>query len=141
LSLQKPTRVAILVRGNSSYHGQLAPNIIEHALLMLGIPGTKAFFLACEDWGRTIIFIFDLFNDSYDCRTAHHACDMTVIMVSLGGKNEKKWFALPAEKEQVNKGIADLHNLNGWEARPPYFASHDRGAVPTYPSPRDTTML
>jgi hypothetical protein len=141
LSLQQPTRIAIFVRGNSSYHEQSTSIVTEHALQLLGIAGTPHAFLACENWGRTIIYLLDIFHESYIFESAHHVCDMTVIMVSLGGRNEKKWLALPAEKKQVNEGIAKLHNLNGWDTRPPYFANHDRGAVPVNDSPRDATML
>jgi len=70
-------------------------------------------FLACEQWGRTIIYLLGIFHECYIFEDAHHVCDMTVIMVSLGGRNEKKWLASPAEKKQVNEGIAKLHNLNG----------------------------
>jgi hypothetical protein len=140
--LRQPTRVTVLVTGSSEYREELAPVIIEHALSTLGIPKTETLFLAREDWGRPIHLVFDIYHASYDFDTAHIiAHDMPVIMVSLGKKNDRMWFAAPPLAEQVNRTIAELHNLNGWGKRPPYFIDHARGAVPAYDSPRDVTVL
>lgn len=140
LSLQQPTRVAVLVRGHSEYITEPAPVIIRHVLSILGIPGTETLYLACEDWGRTIHFVFDIFHASYDFDTAHVIHDITVFVVSLG-RTEGRWFAQPSLKEQVNKDIAQIHCSNGWEERPPFYATHARGAVPIYDNPRITKTL
>jgi hypothetical protein len=135
--LQQPARVLVIVRGNSGYRKEPPREIIEHVLSMFNIPKTKFLFLASEDWGRTIHVVFDLYHTSYDFDTAHIAHKMHVVMVSLGGKQERKWFASSSDAEMVNKRIAELHNFNGWVTRPPFFANHASGAVPIYDSPRD----
>jgi hypothetical protein len=139
--LQQPTRVAVLVRGNSRYREEPDSVIIEHALSILDIPGTKTLYLAREDWGRTVQLVFDVFHDSYNFHDAHKAHDITVVIVSLGGRNEKHFYASLPQEEEVNGAIAKLHNLNGWEVRPPYFATHAQGKVPEYDNPRDVEML
>jgi hypothetical protein len=139
--LQQPTRVVVSVRGNSQYRVKPDPVIIEHALSILNIPDTQTLYLAREDWGRTVQLVFDVFHDSYDFHNAHNAHDITVVIVSLGGRNEKHFCASGSDKEKVNREIAKLHNLNGWEVRPPYLATHARGKVPEYDSPRDVEML
>jgi hypothetical protein len=140
-SLQQPTRVAVIVHGNSEYREKPTSVTIEHVLSMLGIPRTEVLYLAKEDWGRTMHLVFDLYHASYNFDKAHIADEMHVIMVSLGGRQERKWFASSSEAALVNKGIAALHNYNGWKTRPPFFANHAAGAIPTYDSPRDLTFL
>jgi hypothetical protein len=136
-SHQQPTRVAVIVRGNSEYREQPPSTIIDHVLSMLGTPETEVLYLAREDWGRTVHLVFDLYHASYNFHEAHVVDEMRVIMVTLGGKQERKSFASSSEAALVNDRIAKLHNYNGWETWPPFFADHSEGAVPTYDSPRD----
>lgn len=136
-SLGEPTRVLVLVRGNSKYHGEPDSVIIEHALSILDISGAQSLYLAREDWGRTIQFVFDIFHASYDFTTAHTIHDIAVVVVSLGEKNERRWFASRPQQKEVNKTVAHLHDLNGWETRPPYLANHANGAIPVYDNPRN----
>jgi hypothetical protein len=125
------------VHGKSDHRKKPPSGIIEHVFSVLGIPKTEPFLLATEDWGRILHLVFDLHHTSYDFDTAHIAHKMHVVMVSLGGKQERKWFASSSDAEMVNKRIAELHNFNGWVTRPPFFANHASGAVPIYDSPRD----
>jgi hypothetical protein len=140
-SIHQPTRVAVVVRGNSKYHAESDSVIIEHALSILEIPGTETLYLAREDWGTTIQLVFDVFHGLYEFNNAHDVHDMTVVIVSLGKRNEKRFFAPPSLEKEINKTIAMLHNLNGWKTRPPYFANHAQGQVPVYDSPRDVDKL
>lgn len=98
-SLQRPIRIAVFVRGISSCHEQSAPIVIEHALQLLGIAGNPSAFLACENWGRTIIYLLDTFHESYIFEDVHHVCDMTVIMVSLGERNQTKGTCFTCREE------------------------------------------
>lgn len=140
-SLEEPTRVLVLVRGNSKYHAEPDSVIIEHALSILDISGAQTLYLAREDWGRTIQFVFDVFHASYDFTTAHGIHDIAVVVVSLGGKNERRWFASRPQQQEVNETVAHIHDLNGWETRPPYLANHVNGAIPVYDNPRNMSDL
>jgi hypothetical protein len=128
------------VHGKSDFRQKPHSDIIKHVLSVLGIPKTEPFLLATEDWGRTLHLVFDLHHTSYDFDTAHIAHEIHVVMVLLGGKKEKEWVALPREAEQVNNRIAQLHNFNGWDKRPPFNAKHTSSEAPTYDNPRDVQV-
>ena len=126
----------VVVRQKSPYYEKSDATIIERALSILGIPGTATLYLAREDWDRCKNFVFDVFHASYNFDTAHQAVEVTVIMVTLGGKKDSKWLANPILKTQVNEQIAELHESNGWKNQPPFFVNRAGGAIPMYESPR-----
>jgi hypothetical protein len=83
----------------------------------------------------------DIYHALYDFDIAHIVHAMHIVMILLGGSKEKKWFAPSTDAEPVNKRIAQLHNLNGWETWLPFFVKYTSGAVSTYDGPRDVKVL
>ncbi|KAJ2891079.1 hypothetical protein MKZ38_000946 [Zalerion maritima] len=140
------TRVFISVSRKSSHYDSAwdSPNpVVRFALQVVKDCNLLSYnklptprLLAKERWQR-IHIVFDIFNDSYDPKTAHLAGqnDLPVVAVYLGG-TDKASIAPSPLKEEVNKSIRNLHDWNGNESQAPFVVDHAKGNVPTYPNPR-----
>ncbi|KAF2192042.1 hypothetical protein K469DRAFT_346681 [Zopfia rhizophila CBS 207.26] len=142
LASHEPTRVAIFARKTSRFWSAASPTtVIQEALSVLGLSGTKYTFLVNEKWSRLNIFVFDVFHDTYKVDTGHLLCDLPVIIVDYAREKCTLYMAPSFRRSQINVGVAEHHNLNGWQAEPPFFADHTLSKPPSYDSPRDTALL
>ena len=141
LTLHVPTRVIVLVRRKAQLSGQPPSAIFEDVLSTLGLSDTRVLFLVHERWERLDIFVFDLFHTSYNVEFGHWSSSLPVIVVDYGHTKQRTSIAYSIMREQVNDGVAQHRNLNGWHGRPPYMADHTLPEPPSYDCPRDTRLL
>lgn len=90
-----------------------------------------------NDGLRTFI-VFDIFHTDYDCATAHlpEHNDLPVLVVHLSRRGLHARTAESGLRRRVNRETAEAHNLNGWDAAPPYTVDLTT-MVPIYMNPRD----
>ncbi|KND87661.1 hypothetical protein TOPH_07692 [Tolypocladium ophioglossoides CBS 100239] len=100
-------------------------------------------FVARERWGPRTHIVFDIFNLDYDPDVAHieGRNDLSVITIffTRGTDMVVSDAGMPVANA-VNKGIRDIHDLEGLNSRPPFSTDHANGSVPTYPNPRVTEV-
>ncbi|TAQ84305.1 hypothetical protein B7494_g7366 [Chlorociboria aeruginascens] len=107
--------------------------------LSSGTPSQPAYrFLAAELWGRRIQIVFDVNHHKYEYETAHILAENNLPVFRLQSATNAASLIRDTDLDiRVNERIAQLHNLNGTKARPPYIADHTQGADPVvYLAPR-----
>ncbi|KAH8731591.1 hypothetical protein GQ44DRAFT_671594 [Phaeosphaeriaceae sp. PMI808] len=139
LNSRIPTRVAVFVRSKSPLYPHPPDEVVKAACSTLNIPihDSHPMLLVIEKWDKLDVLAFDIFHATYDPSTAHHVADVPVVLVDYGKRYSVVKAASPDFKKEVNVAVAREHNLNGWDARPPYVADHTGARVPTYPNPRN----
>lgn len=83
--------------------------------------------------------VIDINNFDYNFDTAHRT--ETIFPVYVVWQHQKRgWFNIrwPQEDGPLATKLADLHNLNGFDARTPFLANYNTRMV--YDSPREFSM-
>ena len=113
--------------------------MVKAACSTLGIPinDSHLTLLVIEKWEKLDVLAFDVFHAAYNPLTAHHEVSLPVVLVDFGKRYSVVKPAGPEFQKEVNVAVAREHNLNGWDATPPYIADHTGTKVPTYPNPRN----
>ena len=94
-------------------------------------------FLAAERWGRRILIVFDINHHRYEWETAHTLVENNLPVFQLHSTNPANLIRNTVLDGRIITRIAQLHNLNGIIARPPYITDHTQGADPiVYKAPR-----
>ena len=91
--------------------------------------------LAIQKWPELAILIFDVFHDDYDVSTAHRKAHLPVFIVGCGKRFSYVGVASPQFRERVNVNVAEKHNYNGWDGKPPYFEDRQVWCHRTIPIP------
>ncbi|KAH8707027.1 hypothetical protein GQ44DRAFT_777594 [Phaeosphaeriaceae sp. PMI808] len=140
---RKPTRVAVFLRRKSSLYPNAYDEVAQKACSTLGVPYNESGhkLLAIQKWQQLTILAFDIFNDDYDASTAHHKVNLPVLLVDYGKRLSYVRIASPELRESINIHVANQHNYNGWDGKPPYFEDQTGSVPPKYYNPRDTSML
>lgn len=94
-----------------------------------------------QKWQHYTIIVFDIFYSAYDSSTAHCKIDLPVLRVEHSGKKISASKSSITFQDQVNDQVAKLHNLNGWDRKPPYYEDQASHELRKYPTPRDTSIL
>ncbi|KAF2254343.1 hypothetical protein BU26DRAFT_136779 [Trematosphaeria pertusa] len=143
LNTRKPTRIAVFVRAKSPLYPLLPDQVVRTACSTLGVSAGDSHPtpLVVEKWDRLDVLAFDVFHAAYNPSTAHHEASLPVVLVDYGKRYSVVKAAGPDFQKEVNVAVAREHNLNGWDARPPYVVDHTGTKVPTYPNPRDLITL
>ena len=87
------------------------------------------------------ISFFDLWNNGYNWAMAHHKVDLPVLLIDYGKKHSSVRVGGRKFRDEVNDFVADLYELHGWGAEPPYFQDQTGPGVPTYGNPRSMNVL
>lgn len=96
----------------------------------------RILFLAIEIRGDRTYMAVDINNFNYNFDTAHEA--MTILPVYVVWQHKKKgWFNVrwPQEDGPLATKLAELHNLNGFNAITPFLANYNTRIV--YENPRE----
>jgi len=98
--------------------------------------------LVKKNWGTRVFIVFDIFNKDYDPAEGHRPehNNLPVLVAHFSRKGEDVRIAESGLRMQVNKQTAEAHNLNGWDAVPPYVVDHTTTTVPVYMNPRDVSV-
>jgi hypothetical protein len=137
-------RVAVFLRKKSPLYSLGTDDVVPRACRTLGIDplASRAELMTICKWDRLTIFVFNLWYDGYEWRTAHHQVDLPVVLVDYG---KRLAFAKVCGHEfcdEVSQFVARQHELHGWDAHPPYLQDHTiPGVVPTYPNPRCVKLV
>jgi hypothetical protein len=147
---KSPKRVLISVGSKSSYLSEAwdqPEEMIQTSLRILlekkalSPSPADVLYVAKERWGPRTHIVFDIFNHDYDPDVAHieGRNDLPVITIffTRGTDVVVSDAGMPVANA-VNKGIRDIHDLEGLNSRPPFSTDHANGNVPTYPNPRVT---
>ncbi|KAK5220318.1 hypothetical protein LTR47_011236 [Exophiala xenobiotica] len=98
--------------------------------------------LAKEKWHHRIFIVYDIGNDAYDAASAHRPDQNTFAVISVHLSTKMiATYAPPAIRQEVNRSIAFAHNANGVGSVPPFEEDHTCSDPPTYPDPRDPSLL
>jgi hypothetical protein len=94
--------------------------------------------LVKKNWGIRVYIVFDIFNTDYDPAKGHlpERNNLPVLIVHFSRKGVHTRVAEPGLRQRVNNETAEAHNLNGWDAVPPFVTDHTT-TVPIYMNPRD----
>ncbi|KAF1957431.1 hypothetical protein CC80DRAFT_547337 [Byssothecium circinans] len=144
LKSRKPTRIAVFVRTKSPLHSHPPDEVVKAACSTLDIPiigDSHPTLLVIEKWDRLDIFAFDVYHTAYNPSTAHHEASLPVVLVDYGKRYSVVKAAGAQFQKEVNIAVAREHDLNGWDATPPYIVDHTGTRVPTYPNPRSLITL
>ena len=132
---------------NTSHLWQLASTsskeIIDKALSALHVEPREAQFkfLVNDKWPLLNIFVFDLHHEAYRSASAHYIERLPVVIVDYGRQRTDVSIAGSFIRDQTNTRVAELHNLNGWDSKPPFFADYTSSKRLSYQKPRDTSLL
>lgn len=137
---QQATRVVVLISPNSTL-AKAAPShdrVIQDAfanlkLSPINVPHT---YLLNQIWDIVNVFVIDLYHAKYDFATAHIKEDLPVIFVNYSRRKVYVSVASRTRRDQINRDVAMMHEVNGWDERPPFVEDHTMGKVPCYPNPR-----
>ncbi|KAF2001682.1 hypothetical protein P154DRAFT_157876 [Amniculicola lignicola CBS 123094] len=140
---QKPTRVAVILRRKSPLYPTAYEEVVQKACSTLDVPHSESCskLLAIQKWQQSTILVLDIFNDDYDESTAHHKVNLPVLLVDYGKRLSYVRVASPDLQDRINTHVANQHNYNGWDGKPPYFEDQTGAVPPKYYNPRDTSML
>lgn len=143
LRSRKPTRIAVLVRNKSHLWSSASKKTIEEALSILHVELSEGRhkFLVAEKWPLLDIFVFDVYHDAYEIAFAHLSSKLPVVVVNYGRKGPLASVTPSFRRDQVNLRVAEHHNLNGWKCQPPFYADYTSPKLPSYNSPRNTSLL
>jgi hypothetical protein len=147
-----PVRVLVTI-GNRSPHWDSAW-LEPHKITAIATEAVKSsklcplrdepsiLLLATEKWHNQIFIVYDIDNHTYNAATAHKPDQNTcaVIFVRLG-RNATTTFATPSTRQEVNRSVASMHNVNGVGSVPPFEEDHTGCDPPTYPDPRESSLL
>ncbi|KAF2454721.1 hypothetical protein BDY21DRAFT_366119 [Lineolata rhizophorae] len=143
LEARKAARVAVFVRKSSPLYTISSNEVVKAACstLKISIDDSHPTLLFIDKCERLDILVFDVFHVGYVPSTAHHEASLPVVLVDCGKRYSVIKAASEEFRKEVNVSIARQHNLNGWDGKPPYTADHTGPKPPTYPNPRDPSML
>lgn len=148
MALENSVRVLTSVSHESPFWSQPCDSIIPSIIQLLtdkklyksvgdSPPDTK--LLAIKKWKTRIFFTFDICNDDYDFKSGHKLEEKQnnlPVLVAYLGKGHKVYQAIPGVRNRVNKEIALLHDVNGYDAALPFLEDHTSTTFPQYPNPR-----
>jgi len=97
--------------------------------------------LVKKNWGIRVYVVLDIYNKDYDPSTGHlpEHNNLPVLVVHFTRKGVHTRVAETGLRRRVNEETAEAHNLNGWDAIPPYVVDHTT-TVPVYMNPRDISI-
>lgn len=142
--LKQPVRMCISLTESSPYWD--APkSTLEHVLKEIGCGSScskEAKFLVEQKWEKHVFLIYDFFYADYDQATAHLPEKNRIPVLKVDSRAEMTiQIAKPAFRARVNRDVAWIHNVNGYDAGPPYLDDHSGGQVPVHKEPRDVDLL
>lgn len=149
---ESPIRIVVTISHRSTYWTSawdepheviaIATQAVKDSRLHLLPNQASPLLLAKEKWPHQIFIVYDIGNELYDAASAHRPDLNTfaVILVRLTTKVNVT-CATPAIRQEVNNAIAFAHNATGVGSVPPFEEDHTGGDVPTYPNPRDPSLL
>ena len=140
LQAQTPTRVAILLKRRSPLYSSSPDTVVSAACAALDVPCNYR-LLVIQKWPQLTILVFDVFHSAYDCSTAHHKADIPVLCFDYSPQNSCCKQPSDDFRNQINNYVAKMHNLNGWDQKPPYTEDLTSQEPRTYRNPRDTSIL
>jgi hypothetical protein len=149
---ESPVRILVTISNRSTYWASAWEE--PHKVMAIATQAVKdsglhplqnqvsPLLLAKEKWPHQIFIVYDIGNDLYDAASAHRPDQNTfpVILVRLATKASAT-CATPAIRQEVNSAVAFAHNANGVGSVPPFEEDHTGCDAPTYPDPRDPSLL
>lgn len=93
-------------------------------------------FIAVERWDSRVYIVFDLFNINYNYHDAHLDGKNELPVIMVRQRDDIIKAKGPQTIRRVGNELRDIHDMNGWDKRPPYKIDHANGAYPVYYSPR-----
>ncbi|KAJ5626709.1 hypothetical protein N7528_004136 [Penicillium herquei] len=151
---QKPTRVLVMISERNTTYWERAWSTPEDIILpALEVLQTKKLvdytnseqpefrLLAKQRWRTRVWLVFDISHTSYDASEGHlpEKNILPVLIVRLGKKSQA-FSAEGPTRNQINEGVARLHNLTGPHSVPPFEVDYTLGA-PCYSNARDVSLL
>lgn len=138
IATQTATRIVVILRRGCVHRTKPSSEIIAIVLQALCTNVEEYLLLVEEYWDRHDVLVFDLFHTDYSWENGHIKSELPVVCVDFSRTSQRISIASPMLREEVNKEVASHHNLNGWDAHPPYTADHTLGRYPSYANPRST---
>lgn len=97
--------------------------------------------LVIQKWPQFTVLVFDVFHTTYNVSTAHHKADIPVLHFDHGSQYSSCKWPSNEFRDLINKEVAKMHNLNGWDRKPPYIEDQTSTEPRRYENPRDTSLL
>ncbi|GIK00116.1 hypothetical protein Aspvir_004134 [Aspergillus viridinutans] len=94
----------------------------------------RILFLAIEIWGDRTYMAVDINNYDYNFDTAHK--NKTILPVYVLWQHRRRGWVMirwPQEDERLATKLADLHNVNGFDATTPFLENYNTRIVHANP--------
>ncbi|KAL5400243.1 hypothetical protein PMIN03_012547 [Paraphaeosphaeria minitans] len=140
LQTQTPTRVAVLLKKRSPLYSSSPDAVVSTTCATLNASCDYK-LLVIQKWPQFTVLVFDISNSAYDFSTAHQKANIPVLHFDYGSQHTSYKWPSSDFQNLINDQVAKMHNLNGWDRRPPYIEDHTSSEPRTYENPRDTSML
>lgn len=95
---------------------------------------SRVLFLAIEVRPERTHMVIDINNDEYNFATAHETKNIIPVYVLRRKRGRWVQFRWPPGDKLLNEEVASLHELNGFDAKTPFFANHHTQVA--YANPR-----
>lgn len=94
----------------------------------------RVLFLAIDVWSERTFIVIDINHHDYDFGTAHKAKTVFPVFVLRQHGRRQDWVLIrcPQEDEPLGAQLADLHNVNGFDATP-FLENHNSRIVHANP--------
>ncbi|KAJ5626712.1 hypothetical protein N7528_004139 [Penicillium herquei] len=146
---QRPYRVLVIISKRSAYWEQAWSATEEIMLPVVKLLQDKNLLqptidnnppelrLLAKQRRLHVFFVFDIANTAYDFAEAHlpKQNQLPVLIVRMSSRNHG-YSANPAQRNEINNRIAEIHNHEGWNSFPPFAVDYTVGP-PTYMNPRN----
>lgn len=111
--------------------------IVQAALPILSANENDSKLLTFARWPSTSTVVFDLYHTSYNFGTAHHQEQIPVVALQFqsADMNIRVGMVLGEKCKEVNKKVAHLHDMHGYEELP-IVENHLNGNYPCWMNPR-----
>jgi len=153
VTTQTATRVLLMVSHNNplfaeswSSTEELIPKALDtlkerHLIYHQGYTKVPWTILVKKNMGIRVFVVFDIFNKDYDSAKGHLPShnNLPVVVIHFSRKGVHTRIAESGLRQRVNNETAEAHNLNGWDAGPPYVVDHTT-TVPIHMNPRDISV-
>ncbi|KAH8696948.1 hypothetical protein GQ44DRAFT_633663 [Phaeosphaeriaceae sp. PMI808] len=128
-------RIAVFVHTKSPLYSPTPDEIVEAACstLDISVQDSHTTLLIVENWDRLDVYVFDVYNNTYNPLTAHHEASLPVVLTDYGKRYSVAKLSGPEFQKEVNCIVAREHNLNRWDARPPYIHSPQQASQSVHP--------
>jgi hypothetical protein len=86
-----------------------------------------------ENWGKRTWIVVDVNHNTYNWYITHNFKNNKLAVYQLYLDKDRKFMTIRRNKTlylRINQRVAELHRLNGFEVRPPYYTDYSEGADP-----------